>query len=263
MKSKNICKFPAARLAVNTLDIHCFVREAEAAVMKKERRLTENRLLLLTEGEGVLTVDGTEWSLRAGTLLFAFPGETVSFLGEGAVYMYIDFSGARADELLRRFDVTPLSRLQEGQDGLIPLWQESLFRSTEATTDLAAESLLLLSFSRLTRGEAQGGGLVGEVVRITEESFSDPTLGIVSIAKQLSYHPKYLSHLFKSKTGVGFSEYLRSVRLKYAVMLFDHGIDSVKNVALLSGFSDPLYFSGVFKKSIGLSPKEYLAGKKG
>ena len=262
MRSKNICKFPTERLAPNTLTIHCFVREAEAAVMGQPRALTANRLLLLTEGEGVSTVGDTDYPLRVGTLLFAFPGETVSFRGEEAVYMYIDFTGARADELLRRFDVTPLSRLCGGYDGLIPLWQDSLFRSTAATLDLAAESILLLSLSRLDSGEAKSGGLVGEIVRITEESFNDPALGIVHIAKQLSYHPKYLSHLFKSRTGVGYSEYLRSVRLKYAVMLFDHGIDSVKNVALLSGFSDPLYFSGVFKKSIGLSPKEYLAGKK-
>ena len=47
------------------------------------------------------------------------------------------------------------------------------------------------------------------------------------------------------------------MRLKYAVALFDSGVDSIKNVAALSGFSDPLYFSSVFKKSIGISPKEY------
>ena len=41
------------------------------------------------------------------------------------------------------------------------------------------------------------------------------------------------------------------------VTLFDHGIDSVKNVAFLCGYTDPLYFSNVFKKQIGMSPKEY------
>ena len=60
--------------------------------------------------------------------------------------------------------------------------------------------------------------------------------------------------------GVSYSEYLRTLRIKYAVSLFDHGIDSVKNVALLSGFADPLYFSTVFKKYTGLSPKEYKSG---
>ena len=54
-----------------------------------------------------------------------------------------------------------------------------------------------------------------------------------------------------------YTEYLRMLRLKYAISLLEHGLDSVKNVAILSGFSDPLYFSTVFKKSIGCSPKEY------
>ena len=72
--------------------------------------------------------------------------------------------------------------------------------------------------------------------------------------------------LFEGQTdeqemGVSYSEYLRSVRLKSAVTLLDHGIDSVKNVALLSGFSDPLYFSKVFKDSIGISPSGYTKNK--
>ena len=62
----------------------------------------------------------------------------------------------------------------------------------------------------------------------------------------------------KEKMGVGYTEHLRSIRIRYAVTLFDRGIDSVKNVALLSVFSDPLYFSTVFKKSVGISPKEYV-----
>jgi two-component system response regulator YesN len=47
------------------------------------------------------------------------------------------------------------------------------------------------------------------------------------------------------------------MRIKYAVSLFDHGLDSIKNVALLSGFFDPLYFSSVFKQVVGVSPTEY------
>ena len=44
--------------------------------------------------------------------------------------------------------------------------------------------------------------------------------------------------------------HLEDVRIKYAISLFNEGLDSVKNVALLSGFSDPLYFSKVFAKSV-------------
>ena len=70
-----------------------------------------------------------------------------------------------------------------------------------------------------------------------------------------------LSSLFKKSTGLTYSEYLRSIRIRFAVTLFDSGLELVKNVSLLSGFSDPLYFSAVFKKSVGVSPKEYIKGK--
>jgi len=52
------------------------------------------------------------------------------------------------------------------------------------------------------------------------------------------------------------------MRISYAVTLFDHGIDSVKSIALLSGFRDPLYFSSVFRKTVGVAPTEYKSGKK-
>ena len=132
----------------------------------------------------------------------------------------------------------------------------------EENLDLTGESLLLFTFSRLYSGSSADRGLIGKIIEITEDNFTDSELSITSLSKTLSYHPKYLSHLFKTKTGVGYSEYLRSLRIRYATTLFDHGLDSVKSVALLSGFSDPLYFSTVFKKSTGLSPKEYKEKQK-
>ena len=56
---------------------------------------------------------------------------------------------------------------------------------------------------------------------------------------------------------MGISEYLRVLRIRYAVMLMENGVTSVKNVAALSGFSVPLYFSKVFTEMIGVSPSQY------
>ena len=117
------------------------------------------------------------------------------------------------------------------------------------------------TFARLSRTESEKGGIIAKIAEITEESFNDSSLSLYKIARELSYNPKYISHTFKQKTGTSYSEYLRSVRLRYAIALFDHGLDSVKNVAVLSGFSDPLYFSSVFKKQVGMSPKEYIESK--
>ena len=259
MKNNNICKFPDSIITNNSLSILCFVRESDQSIMCAARKLSANKILLLTDGEATLKIDGSPFELSKGSLIFCFTGESIVFENcEKAIYMYIDFSGPRSGEFFRRFDITPLSRLYDGFDGLIPLWQEGLFRASQKTIDLTAESIMLYTFSRLFDRVSADGGIITKIIQLTEEYFKDPELSISVIAEKLSYNPKYLSHIFKEKSRVSYSEYLRSVRLKYATTLFDHGIDSVKNVAFLSGFSDPLYFSNVFKKSIGISPREYI-----
>ncbi len=261
MKHQNLCKFPAADLS-GALSVSCYVREADFATMRRETALAQHRMLLILHGEGSFRIGGIHHRFQTGDLLFALAGEHFSLAdGKDVTYTYIDFEGFRADELLHRFSISPANRQFKGQDGLIPLWDESLLRASEKTIDLAAESILLYTFSRLFASGSERGGIVDQIIRITEEHFNDPELSISQVAQTLSYNSKYLSHLFKEKMQVNYSEYLSTIRLRYATTLFDHGLDSVKNVALLSGFSDPLYFSNVFKKQVGVSPTEYIRAR--
>lgn len=253
----NICKFVPAGVS-DQLSVSCFIYESDEETMKKPTRLSLNIAILAVQGRGSIKFDSTSVPFSPGTLVFGFEGE--SFLvepREACEYMYIRFSGLRADELFRRFDIREGNRHFPGFDGLIPLWKESLSRASDDTVDLAAESMLIYAFSRLSANLSEKDGIVKKIIEISEKSFTDSTLSITTVADRLGYNGKYLSHIFREKTGVRYSEYLRSLRIKYAVSLIEHGIDSVKNVAVLSGFSDPMYFSTVFKESVGVSPKEY------
>ena len=136
---------------------------------------------------------------------------------------------------------------------------ESLLRASKDTVDLAAESMLLFSFSRLRAVGRSQDPLIGRILTRIDERFADTGLTLAALAQELGYSPKYISSVIKQRTGAGFSEYLQKRRISYAVTLFDHGLDSVKNVAFLSGYADPLYFSTVFKKHTGLSPREYCS----
>jgi len=257
MKSKNICKFVPTYIS-DTLDINCFIYESEPETMKKQVKLSNYRAILVRCGRGEFIFDSKSTAFSAGNLVFGFPDEyfCVEPL-DTCEYMYIDFSGGRAQSLLSRFGITQTSRAFSGFDGVIPLWHDSLTRASQENIDIASESILLYTFSRMSATVSKQNDLIERIVEITEENFNDPALSVSSVAAELSYNYKYISHLFKEKMGMSYSEYLRTLRIKYAVSLFDHGIDSVKNVAFLSGFSDPLYFSTVFKNSVGVTPKEY------
>ena len=257
MKQKNICKF-VTPLTLETLHVSCFVLETNPDTMKMKNQLQEHGLILMAQGKGSVDLDGTVFTVSSGQLVFAFKGEHFSFRPQGVCeYMYIRFDGLRATDLFRRFDVGKANRIFDGFSGIIPLWRDSLSRADTETIDLAAESILLYTFSRLSQSAVQKDNLLFQILEITEDRFRDPDLSMGEIAQELNYNVKYLSHYFKEKKGVGYAQYLKTIRIKYAVSLFDHGISSVKNVALLSGFTDPLYFSSVFKSCIGLSPTEY------
>lgn len=259
MRSKNICKFTSSNIDEN-LVCTCFVLETEKEVMKSCITLSQYRIILMVEGEGTIAIDSQTLDFCKGTLIFGFQGERIRITGNHKCrYMYIEFKGLRAEELIRRFAIRANNRCFTKFDGIIPFWEESLLRASDTTIDLAAESVVLYTFSRLTSELVQSNTVVTDILKISEEQFNDCSLSIAVIAEELGYNAKYLSHLFKKKMEISYSEYLRCLRVKYATSLFDNGIDSVKNVAFLSGFSDPLYFSTVFKKIMGMSPKDYIS----
>ena len=259
MKQRNVCKFSALAPA-NSLEIRCFVLETDQSVIAQRVQLQWNRAYLFTQGDGEFRTNGTAVPFRSGMLVFGFESERISIVARGhCEYMYIDFGGMRAQELMLRFGIGNKNRAFAGLDGLIPLWNESLLRASKDTVDLAAESMLLYSFSRLTDSRIQRGELISRILMRIDERFTETGFSVSTLAQELGYSPKYISSVIKQKTGTGFSEYLQKRRIAYAVSLFDHGLDSVKNVAFLSGYADPLYFSTAFKKHTGLSPREYCS----
>ena len=84
-------------------------------------------------------------------------------------------------------------------------------------------------------------------------------LSISELSAFAGYTPNHLSLLFKRYTNQSIHQYLIQVKLKLAEELLTTGKHQVKEVAFLTGFNDPLYFSRVFKKKFGCPPSEYLA----
>jgi two-component system response regulator YesN len=90
---------------------------------------------------------------------------------------------------------------------------------------------------------------------INDNYFKDITLEDVSI--EVSVSPHYFSKLFKSETGENFIDYLTAVRISKAKAKLEEGNESVKEICYQVGYSDPNYFSRIFKKIVGVTPTEF------
>jgi YesN/AraC family two-component response regulator len=157
-----------------------------------------------------------------------------------------------------RFDLNRHNSIFSGHENLIPFWKESQELADEENIDIVCESVLLYSIARLKSTKKERSDVISKVVTLTQKNFTDPALSISLIADELKYDPKYLSSVFKKKKGISYTQYLREMRIKHAIFLMEQGVVSVKNVAILSGFSDALYFSKIFTASEGISPKAYI-----
>ena len=82
-------------------------------------------------------------------------------------------------------------------------------------------------------------------------------ISLEEVAASVHLTPVYLSGLFKKETGKTFSDYLFEIRMEEAKRLLREDTVKIKDVAERSGYADSRYFSKVFSKAFGITPKEY------
>ena len=91
------------------------------------------------------------------------------------------------------------------------------------------------------------------------QSSSNPNLDIDDIATRLGYSRSVFYRRIKALTNIAPNDFLRTYRLKRAAEMLTSSSASLSEVSDRTGFSSYSYFSKVFKKQFGLSPKDYRA----
>jgi two-component system, response regulator YesN len=107
--------------------------------------------------------------------------------------------------------------------------------------------------------EHSRGGLDSAVQRVRRfiEKNHDRRVSLKDAASITSLSTKYLSKMFKQKTGKKFTEYRLSIRMDVAKKLLEFSDKSVGQIALKLGYENAESFMKMFKKIFGLTPTEY------
>ncbi len=93
-------------------------------------------------------------------------------------------------------------------------------------------------------------------VTFLQQHFCEP-IGLLDAAKQADLSTAYFSTIFKQEMGMGFSEYLLSLRLERVCTRLRTTAQTIKQISVQAGFADYPYFCRVFKKNIGVGPAAY------
>lgn len=86
------------------------------------------------------------------------------------------------------------------------------------------------------------------------ENFANPELNVSSCAEHIKASTVYLRKIFHSHLNISPLKYLNNLRMDYAIELLKTGYYSIEEIATLSGFYDPKYFSALYKQRTGFLP---------
>ncbi|TCP31757.1 AraC family two component transcriptional regulator [Scopulibacillus darangshiensis] len=145
----------------------------------------------------------------------------------------------------------------------ISLLKPSILRGAETPIELREQGRaeLYKVIDQLSAWRRHGAlGQMSEAKKYINTNYASP-MALEDIASRVGISPYYFSKLFKEHFSITFIDYVTSVRIKRAKELLCYTRLSLKEIAYQVGYKDPNYFSRVFKKNEGMSPKEYRTQK--
>ncbi|WP_334073474.1 MULTISPECIES: response regulator transcription factor [Paenibacillus] len=148
-----------------------------------------------------------------------------------------------------------LSALEQGDHAEAPPMPNNYVFSPFAWRDWLNRFLTRLA-GEISKRQQRESRKIGDMLAYIEQHYQSE-LSLQDLAAHFQVSREYISRKFKQEFGDNFSDYLTAYRIDKAKKLMRNPNLKVRRIAEMVGFNDVKYFSKVFKKQEGLSPREY------
>ena len=98
---------------------------------------------------------------------------------------------------------------------------------------------------------------VQDIIEYLEQNYNKDT-DVNTLAGHFHISSDYLRHLFKNETGENLSCYITGIKIEKAKLLLSTGHYKIYEIARMTGFHTSQYFGTVFRKQVGITPREFL-----
>ena len=264
--SRSLCRISTETDYTSKIHVWQFVYETEYRKLAQPFFSIYSRIFLVTSGNGILKINDKCYNVWE-SCVFVVPVATFHELhgSDDLEYMYISFSGESVVSMFKNFSITRDNPVYYNLDHLKAFWFTSIRKVVPKNFEILTKSVLYYTISELSdelktpenRVSKNTFDTISDYINL---HYADLDFSLKKVSHIFFYSPKYLSSVFKERTGLGFKEYVTDKRIKKAISLIEsEHITSITEIARQTGYSDPQYFSKVFKKVSGKSPTSYIA----
>lgn len=253
------------------------------------RRLFDNELVVVTQGECTIQIEDQSFFCGAGHFLIVPPDaiHTTVCQSRAGVYRYcihfmwepggkprpashsVTHPARIPPHLVHATPAYVPKKILHGRVPLAPI-SDILAELTSAASDTdsarrASTRALLLQILLLLLGprtetkaahEPRSYKLAKQVRDLLYQPVR-PNASIRSLLETLGFSYAHLNRVFKAQYAVTPTTYLNALRIERAKLLLRNPRFSIGEVAYQVGFSNPKYFSRIFRKHTGMAPREF------
>ncbi|PYI55578.1 AraC family transcriptional regulator [Paenibacillus flagellatus] len=219
------------------------------------------------DGYGTYAADGRAEPIGPGGLFLVVPNTVHSYWPDPDKpwhYSWFGFVGTMAARLAKQagfVEPAPV-RTPEPDVALEPLFRHLMAYREEPAKELLLTGLLYRIFGTLAVPDdtpplrPDVGLHVRKAVSFMNARYADP-IGLADIAAHVGLDAKYVCRLFRQRLSMSPYRYLTDVRMRKACRLLRSHLLGIAEIARSVGYADPLLFSRMFKRTIGVSPSAY------
>lgn len=231
---------------------------------------TYHSIEYVTEGQGILNVNGKRFALRPGAVYYYSPTTHHEILTDPArplVKYFVDFCGVRFTRLLKAHPLAEHAPCYFASASRISKLFSDLHQAgrdagphTLAICACLLDVLLLQTADKvLSQDDAESSAqqTYQRCRELIEQRFLD-LHALTDVAVACHVNAPYLCRLFKRYGTESPYQMLVRLKMRQATDLLNGSPTLIKQVAKATGFADPYHFSRVFKKVYGVSPSVFL-----
>lgn len=117
--------------------------------------------------------------------------------------------------------------------------------------------ILILSMRKISRTDIDASnGMIAMLTDYVRSHYSSE-ICLSALCRQMHYSPAYVSKKFHDETGTSFSVYVQKYRLEQGCRLLANTNDQISKISGAVGYTNTKYFTELFRRHIGITPREY------
>ncbi|QGQ99398.1 AraC family transcriptional regulator [Paenibacillus psychroresistens] len=180
-----------------------------------------------------------------------------------------EMSGYRHNYIMLNFNQLVLDVLKSVETHIDSIAEELDFNSVyrelnnmDALADLRTWFMqFCLKINRLIENKRANRktDMIQGVLDYIANHYVSSEIGIEMLADKAGLSPGYFGKLFSDSIGKTVTEYIIELRMQHSKQLLETTLMPINDIAASVGFSNPAYFTTIYKKHFGITPNQYRA----